>query len=64
MVFVSAARKDQQKSITVDAAGKFGVTLASGGWLVYLGAPGEKPVFHSRIDVRDNEPRQVTLVTR
>ena len=64
LVFVSADARGQQQDATADAAGRFGVTLASGGWLVYLRGADNRPVFHSKIDVHDNEPQQLTLVSR
>jgi hypothetical protein len=64
VMFVSAARQGPQSTVTADTAGKFRVTLASGGWLVYVKGVDDKPVFYSKIDVRDNENRQVTLVSR
>jgi hypothetical protein len=64
LVFVNAGAQGQQQAITADAAGKFDVTLASGGWLIYVRGADDRPAFHSKIDVRDNETRQVTLVSR
>jgi hypothetical protein len=64
VLFVSMSRQGPQESVTADAAGQFRVALASGGWLVYLQGADGKPVFHSKMDVRDNETRQVTLQSR
>src|SRR5205823_4275312 len=64
VMFVSANRMGAQQSVTADPAGQFRVTLASGGWLVYVHGLDGKPVFHSKIDLNDNETRQVTLVSR
>jgi hypothetical protein len=64
LMFVSAAQKGPQQSVTADSTGQFRVTLASGGWLVYVHGADGKPIFHSKIDLRDNETRQVTLVSR
>jgi hypothetical protein len=64
LLFVSADRQGERESVTADPAGQFRVTLASGGWLVYLEAADGRPVFHSKIDVQDNQQRQVTLVSR
>jgi hypothetical protein len=50
--------------VTANAAGQFRVTLASGGWLVYMVGANGKPVFHSKIDLQDNENRQVVLLAR
>jgi hypothetical protein len=64
VLFVSAARNGPRQAVTTDAQGTFRLTLASGGWLVYVSGHDNRPRFHSQIDVRDNEPRQVTLVSR
>ncbi len=64
LLFVSALGQAMQQPVTADAAGQFRVTLASGGWLVYLHGADGKPVFHTKIDVRENETRQVRLTCR
>lgn len=63
LMFVSEAARAQQQ-VNADADGQFRVSLASGGWLVYVQGNDNKPVFHSKIDVRDNESRRVVLVSR
>jgi hypothetical protein len=64
LLFVSAAQHGPRHNVTADEAGRFRVTLASGGWLVYVQGADNKPVFHSKIELRDSETRQVTLVSR
>lgn len=64
LTFVSVEPQGPQQRVTADAAGNFGVTLASGGWLVYVQGADERSVFHSKFDVRDNESRLITLVSR
>jgi hypothetical protein len=64
VLFVSLNRQGPQESATANAAGQFQVALASGAWLVYVHGADGKPVFHSKIEVRGNETRQVTLVSR
>jgi hypothetical protein len=64
VVFVSATRREPHQIVTADATGKFRVTLASGGWLVYVHDANDRPVLHSKIDLNDNENRKVTLVSR
>jgi hypothetical protein len=64
ILFVSMSRQGPQEAVTANAAGQFQVSLASGGWLVYIHGPDGKPVYHSKIEVRNNETRQVTLVSR
>jgi len=64
VLLVSATRKGAHQTVTTDSTGKFRVTLASGGWFVYVKGADNKPIFYSEIKVRDNETRQVTLVSR
>jgi hypothetical protein len=64
VMFVSAALHGPQRTVSADSAGKFRVTLASGGWLVYVKGTDNRPVFYSKISVRDNESRRFTLVSR
>jgi hypothetical protein len=64
VLFVKAGRQDQPQAVTADSAGNFRVTLASGGWLVYANGSDNRPIFHSKIQLRDNETRQVLLVAR
>jgi hypothetical protein len=64
LLFVSTDRQIPQQTATADGAGKFRVELASGGWLVYVNGTDGKPVFHSKIDVRERENRPVMLVSR
>jgi hypothetical protein len=64
VMFVNADRRGDQQSTTADGRGQFRVTLASGGWLVYVRGADGTPVFKSRIDVRDEETKRVSLTTR
>jgi hypothetical protein len=48
--------------VTPDPTGRFQVTLASGGYHVYLTGSDGRETFHSKVVLRDNETRQVTLV--
>jgi hypothetical protein len=64
LLFVSADRQGERETATADASGQFRVTLASGGWLVYVEAADGKPVFDRKIDVKDNQPQQMRLVSR
>jgi hypothetical protein len=64
VLFVSADRQGDQRTLTTDAAGKFQATLASGAWLVYIHGNDGKPVFHSKINVRDDQPSTMTLTSR
>ena len=64
LLFVSAERQGAQQSLTADAEGRFRTSLAVGGWLVYVQDADGRPVFHDKVDVRDNTPQTVTLVSR
>jgi hypothetical protein len=64
LLFVSADRQGAQQAVTADGAGRFHATLASGGWLVYVQDGEGRPIFHEKVDMRDDEPRSVTLVSR
>ncbi len=63
VMFVSADHLAPSRTVTANSAGRFQVTLASGGWLVYLDAPDGTQIYHSRIEVTPNQPR-ITLVNR
>jgi hypothetical protein len=64
LLFVSAERQGSQQSVTADERGQFHVSLTSGGWLVYVRGADGTPVFRSRIDVREEETKKMTLVSR
>lgn len=64
VVFVSAQRQDVRQAATADPAGRFRVTLASGGWYVYVADDSGKLTYHNQLDVRGSEGRQVTVVSR
>jgi hypothetical protein len=64
VLFVNAQRQAPAQAVTANAAGRFQVNLASGGWLVYVSGPDGRQVFHSRIDVRGGQPAPLMVVTR
>jgi hypothetical protein len=64
LLFVSAQRQAPQQNVTTDGAGQFHVTLAPGGWLVYVDAPDGRQVFHSRIEVTEQNAVPMRLVSR
>jgi hypothetical protein len=64
LTFVRADRQETQQPVTADNAGNFRVNLPPGGWLVYLTGNDGKPVYHSQIEVKGEESRQITLVSR
>lgn len=64
LVFVSAQRQAPQQNATADAKGGFQLTLAPGGWLIYVDQPGGQQVFHSRIEVNEQQSTPIRLVSR
>jgi hypothetical protein len=64
VLFVSADRRQPRQTAAVDKSGQFRVALTSGGWLVYVQGSDGKPMFDRKIDVRDQETRQMELVSR
>lgn len=61
---ISADRQGSEQTVTTDQTGQFRATLASGGWLVYVQRADGKLDFVRKIEVRDDEPKQYTLVSR
>jgi hypothetical protein len=64
VLFVSADRSGERRTVTADRAGQFRADLASGGWLVYLHDDSGRPVFSRRIDVRAEKKESMTLSSR
>jgi hypothetical protein len=64
ILFVSADRQRTQEETTTDRSGSFRVSLASGNWLVYTQGADGRPVYHRKLEVRDDEPMRVNLETR
>jgi hypothetical protein len=61
---ISAERQGVEQTVTADGTGQFRATLASGGWLIYLQQGDGKLAFVRKIEVREDEPKQLTLVSR
>jgi hypothetical protein len=64
LLFVNVDRGGVQETAHADTSGEFRVTLASGNWLVYVHGPDGKPVFQTKVAVKENETRQVRLTSR
>jgi hypothetical protein len=64
LTFISADRLAPRQFVTANSAGRFRVTLAAGGWMVFLNGVDGTPAFHSRIEVGGPQMPQVTLVSR
>ena len=61
---ISADQQGAERTVMANANGEFRVTLASGGWLVYVEQADGKLDFVRKIEVRNDEPKQFTLVSR
>ena len=61
---VAGDRLAPRQVVSANSAGRFYVTLAAGGWMVFINGPEGTPVFHSRIEIGDRQAPQVTLVSR
>jgi hypothetical protein len=64
VLFVNVDRKEQQQSVVTDRSGQFRANLPTGTWLIYVHDAAGKSVLHSSIEVRGDETRHVTLVSR
>jgi hypothetical protein len=64
VLFVSADRQGARHTVRTDVHGRFGVALASGGWLVYVQDSSGRVAFHKKFDVRANEATRMTLTSR
>ena len=64
VVFVHASLQGKMETVTANASGQFQMTLAPGGYLVYVNDHRGQPVFHSRIDVDGRQPTVMKLVSR
>lgn len=63
VMFVNAERHETRQSTTAGADGQFHVSLAAGSWWIYVNDGNGQMVRHSKVDVRQNETRRVTLVS-
>lgn len=61
VMFVSAQQGADRQTVTANSAGRFQVSLASGGWLVYVQNPDGTTSYHSRIDIDDRQPARLTI---
>jgi len=63
-IIFSNSNQGQQFSAQADPAGRFAIDLPPGEWNLYMTAADGKPVYHSQIDVKHNDQRLVTVVSR
>jgi hypothetical protein len=64
VTFVFADRQGVRQTATTDNDGRFGVTLDAGEWLVYVHDEAGEPVYKGKVQVKSDEPRRITLVSR
>ena len=64
LFFASSEQTTPKYSAQADLTGRFSVELPPGDWTLYMAGRDGKPVFHSQINVRNNDQRVVTVVSR
>jgi hypothetical protein len=64
VVFVSLKPQEPRRSALADTAGRFSVALAEGPWMIYLDDGNGQQMFHSQIEVRAAQQRNLTVVSR
>jgi hypothetical protein len=64
VTFVRSNDLNTRQAVTADQAGRFQVALTSGSWYVYMADNNGNATYHSKLDVRNNEARNVTVVSR
>lgn len=65
LLFVNANNGADRQRVTANTAGRFHVTLATGGWLVYVDNPDGTQTFNSRIEVTPQpQHARIQLVSR
>lgn len=64
LVFVSKEPRGPQRTVAADAAGRFNVSLAAGGWSIYVSQPNGSMEYHSTINVQSRQNRKVMVVSR
>ncbi len=62
--FASASKQAAQFSAQADPGGRFSIDLPPGEWDLYMTGSDGKPVYHSQIDVKNNDQRLLTVVSR
>jgi hypothetical protein len=64
ILFVNANQSTLRETVTANHSGRFQTTLAAGGWLIYIYNFDGEAVFHSRIEVSDENTGRIVLVSR
>jgi hypothetical protein len=61
---ISQENQGAEQTVTADAQGRFNAKLTSGSWLVYVQRNDGKLDFVRKIEVRDQDSKQYSLVSR
>ncbi len=64
ILFVHADLQNSREAVTADAAGHFRVNLTPGTWLVYTRNADGKTDFRRKLEVREDRPTELQLVSR
>lgn len=64
VIFVNVEKKDARQSASTNLDGMFSLQLEKGDWLVYVQGTDGRPIYQKTLDVQENEPKIVTLVSR
>jgi hypothetical protein len=62
VILVSTRRPDQRQRIAADPEGRFGVRLTAGEWLIFTRNTAGQWIPQGRIEVREHQTAQVTIV--
>lgn len=63
VLFVNASQHSTRQAVTAGSDGQFQVSLPSGAWWVYVSDGTGQMVRHSKVELKNSETRQVTLVS-
>lgn len=58
------ARTEREETVKTDAAGRFTIALPAGEWQLHLPGTDGRAVYHSRVEIRNDEKRDVLVVSR
>jgi hypothetical protein len=64
LVFVAANQQTAPRTASANAAGQFNVALTSGQWTVYIEQANGQKTYHSKIQIADDQPSYLTLVSK
>jgi hypothetical protein len=64
LTFVSTDRRAPRAIADANSAGRFQLTLESGGWMVFINGPDGTPLYNGRIEIGGSQAQRITLVSR